>query len=129
VRARAPVPRGAGRAARCLRAPRACAVRRHDRGFVARYEGEWLDGVAHGTGTYLWEDGRYYQGEWVDGKVKGKGKLTRADGTVLQGYFEPCSAEWYQPMRVPASFWPGQLTEAELIKVDVEAGPARDRAR
>lgn len=46
-----------------------------------------------------------------------------------QGYFEPCSAKWYLPMRVPASFWPGQISEAELVKVDREAGPARDRAR
>ena len=35
----------------------------------------------------------------------------------------------YLPMRVPAAFWPGQLSEAELVKVDHEAGPARDRAR
>ena len=33
------------------------------------YEGEFVDGVAHGKGTMLWEDGRHYQGEWVNGKV------------------------------------------------------------
>jgi len=73
------------------------------------YQGEFEDGFAHGKGTFLWEDGRYFTGEFVNGKVHGEGKLVYPDGTEQQGRFEPCTAYWYTPLKIPPSFWPGVL--------------------
>jgi len=54
------------------------------------YEGEFRDGVAHGKGVMLWEDGHHYDGEWVDGRAHGDGLLTLVDGTEKKGPFVPC---------------------------------------
>lgn len=29
------------------------------------YEGDWVNGKFHGTGTYVWASGSYYKGEYV----------------------------------------------------------------
>lgn len=93
------------------------------------YEGEFVDGVAHGKGVMLWPDGSHYDGEWVDGRAHGNGLLTLKDGTEKKGPFVPCSAKWYQPLRVDKAFWPGQILNAELIKTDRRSRPAYLRAR
>lgn len=93
------------------------------------YEGEFVDGCAHGTGVMLWPDGRYFDGEWQSGKPHGEGTVVMSDGTKNTGYFEPCNARWYLPVKVDKDFWPGQLDEAELLRVDEKLGPAQDRMR
>ena len=93
------------------------------------YEGEFRDGVAHGKGVMLWEDGQHYDGEWVDGRAHGNGLLTFSDGSEKKGPFVPCSAKWYTPLKVNKTFWPGQLLEAELTKLDRASRPAYLRAR
>ena len=46
-----------------------------------RFEGEFSDGVMHGTGTYHFADGCTYQGEYQDGKRNGRGKSANARKT------------------------------------------------
>ena len=38
-----------------------------------KYEGDFKDGVKHGTGRYTWANGRVYEGDWRDGKRHGSG--------------------------------------------------------
>lgn len=93
------------------------------------YEGGFVDGCAHGKGVMLWPDGRYYDGEWRAGKPHGEGKVVMPDGTSNSGFFEPCSARWYLPVKVDKNFWPGQLDEAELLRVERKLAPAQERMR
>jgi hypothetical protein len=65
------------------------------------YEGEWIKGKMHGTGKFIWEDGRVYQGGFneastfsirdtgsaasfgpTDGSTKGSGSMIK--GTARQ---------------------------------------------
>lgn len=60
-------------------------------GFIAvgydkvRYEGENVDGVAHGKGVLTSADGRRYEGTFVRGKAEGYGKIIFPNGTVYEG--------------------------------------------
>ena len=38
-----------------------------------RYDGQWVQGEAHGYGTEKVSNGNLYQGEWQKGKKSGKG--------------------------------------------------------
>ena len=38
-----------------------------------RYEGEWVKGKEHGTGTAIAPDGSTFYGFWTDGKRHGEG--------------------------------------------------------
>lgn len=49
-------------------------------GNVSRYEGEFLDGKKHGTGTKTWPNGNRYVGEWREGRAHGKGVFTMSSG-------------------------------------------------
>eukprot|EP00283_Hemiselmis_rufescens_P018673 CAMPEP_0173459602 /NCGR_PEP_ID=MMETSP1357-20121228/61689_1 /TAXON_ID=77926 /ORGANISM="Hemiselmis rufescens, Strain PCC563" /LENGTH=180 /DNA_ID=CAMNT_0014427077 /DNA_START=11 /DNA_END=555 /DNA_ORIENTATION=- len=91
------------------------------------YEGELVDGCAHGSGVMLWPDGRWYDGEWNGGSPHGEGTLCMPDGDKKTGYFEPCNARWYAPLKVNKAFWPGQLDESEMLRVDKKLPPAQDR--
>ena len=54
------------------------------------YEGEWVDGVAEGQGTIIWDSGSHYEGEWKDGMRNGQGTYTstEGDGYVYEGEFK-----------------------------------------
>ncbi len=57
------------------------------------YEGEWLNGQAHGYGVMMWSirspwPGDRYEGEWQDGLLDGEGTYLRADGTRLEGLWQ-----------------------------------------
>ena len=52
------------------------------------YEGEWLNGLYHGTGTLREPDGSRYVGEWENGKRSGSGKQYWPDGTYHDGAWE-----------------------------------------
>ena len=61
---------------------------------VCRYEGDWLNDLAHGNGTkvYSAQGGRYpdgtrYVGPWKCGKCCGKGELVFPDGSKYVGDF------------------------------------------
>ena len=52
-----------------------------------RYDGEWVDGNAHGKGVYNYADGSYYDGSWAEGKMNGKGIFVYANGNKYVGDF------------------------------------------
>ena len=52
-----------------------------------QYEGQFKDGLPHGTGTYTWANGDLYTGTWKKGQKEGEGQLTKADGLVTKGYW------------------------------------------
>lgn len=43
----------------------------------SKYEGTYVKGKKHGTGTYLWPDGSKYTGNWVENKITGTVKFVR----------------------------------------------------
>lgn len=51
--------------------------------FNGLYVGEYENGRKHGTGKFVYGDGRVYEGEWKDGKQNGNGRLLREDGEVV----------------------------------------------
>ncbi|MFD2230574.1 PEGA domain-containing protein [Alkalimarinus sediminis] len=51
--------------------------------------GEWINGITTGEGTYLADDGTQYQGAFVNGKFHGIGNITYPDGTEYRG-------EWFE---------------------------------
>jgi drug/metabolite transporter (DMT)-like permease len=55
----------------------------------SRYDGEWHDGLMHGTGTMIWGAGTnwpdlVYEGEWQAGRPTGSGVYHSPDGTRTQ---------------------------------------------
>lgn len=54
--------------------------------FVSYYDGDWIDGVQHGQGTYLHPSGWKYEGSWVNGVMSGFGKFYFHDGTIYKGH-------------------------------------------
>ncbi|CAI0461937.1 unnamed protein product [Linum tenue] len=52
------------------------------------YTGQWLEGLPHGSGKYLWTDGCMYCGEWQKGKTTGKGRFTWPSGASYEGDFK-----------------------------------------
>ena len=61
----------------------------HGRGeYIAknfRYEGEFNDGVKHGQGTYVWDNGNRYEGPFSDDRPNGLGKYFFANGDAYTG--------------------------------------------
>jgi hypothetical protein len=51
------------------------------------YEGSWTDGVMHGQGTYHFIDGCTYQGAYADGKRNGRGVYRFVDGSFFEGEY------------------------------------------
>ena len=52
-----------------------------------RYVGRFLNGKMHGEGTIYWPDGRVFEGRFVNDRRQGQGRLTRPDGRVFEGGF------------------------------------------
>jgi hypothetical protein len=61
----------------------------HGRGeYIAksfRYEGEFNEGVKHGQGKYVWENGNRYEGPFADDRPNGVGKYFFANGDTYNG--------------------------------------------
>ena len=51
------------------------------------YEGDLVDGIMHGKGTYVWDDGDTYTGGYNHGKMHGTGTMTWANGDTYIGDF------------------------------------------
>ena len=49
------------------------------------YEGDYVNGKAHGRGVYTWDDGSRYEGEWRRGQPHGFGELNWASGRIDSG--------------------------------------------
>ncbi|MBW4707256.1 hypothetical protein KX928_05600 [Roseobacter sp. YSTF-M11] len=52
-----------------------------------RYQGQWQDGVMHGTGLLLLPNGDQYAGGFKRGRQDGTGSLTDVFGNILDGQF------------------------------------------
>lgn len=53
----------------------------------AIYEGEFKDGLFHGTGTLRWRNGVIYSGEFQQGMMHGKGKIISPEVFEYEGEF------------------------------------------
>jgi len=51
------------------------------------YEGEYKEDLKHGSGKFVWADGRTYDGEWRTGKRHGKGIYVNAKQERKVGYW------------------------------------------
>ena len=52
-----------------------------------RYEGEAINGIPNGIGTFYLLDGGIYEGEYKDGRYHGQGTINRYDGSKYVGEF------------------------------------------
>lgn len=52
------------------------------------YEGQWQHNQQHGHGMRNWGDGILYVGAWENNQMHGQGKYTLACGTIIEGRFE-----------------------------------------
>ena len=52
---------------------------------VFKYEGEFKDGLKHGTGRYEWENGDRYEGTFAEDRPSGAGKYQFANGDTYDG--------------------------------------------
>ncbi len=52
-----------------------------------RYEGAFVNSVAHGKGICYYSDGDMYVGEWSNHNFDGFGTMYISDGTVLEGHW------------------------------------------
>ncbi len=50
-----------------------------------KYVGRWKNGLRHGEGTFVDEDGTKYICNWVDDEPDGKGKIVYPDGSSFTG--------------------------------------------
>ena len=53
-----------------------------------KYEGQWSYGREEGEGEMVWPTGKRYRGQWRGGVPHGRGVLTMPDGYRLEGLFE-----------------------------------------
>ncbi len=51
------------------------------------FQGEWLNDMLHGTGTYRHMSGDVYSGQFHENKMQGIGKYVAADGVSFSGRF------------------------------------------
>lgn len=49
------------------------------------YDGQFLDGLMHGQGTYNWPDGVSFTGDFFQGTISGSGKYSWPDGSSYTG--------------------------------------------
>ena len=52
------------------------------------YNGSFVDGQFHGMGSVRYANGLKYSGEWFEGKMKGEGSLTTVEGDTYIGEFD-----------------------------------------
>ena len=53
-----------------------------------KYRGDVRKGLAHGQGTFTYNDGKEYTGGWNAGSTSGPGVLTRLDGSSSKGIWK-----------------------------------------
>ncbi len=50
-----------------------------------QYEGEFKEGLKHGPGSYVWENGDRYEGDFAEDRPSGRGKYLFANGDTYEG--------------------------------------------
>ncbi len=55
---------------------------------IDTYQGEFLDGVLNGQGTYVWPNGDRYIGQFKQGEADGRGVMRYADGEEESGLWQ-----------------------------------------
>jgi hypothetical protein len=50
-----------------------------------KYQGEFLEGLKHGNGTYVWDNGDRYDGAFAQDRPDGRGKYHFANGDSYEG--------------------------------------------
>jgi hypothetical protein len=50
-----------------------------------KYQGEFLDGLKHGNGVYIWDNGDRYDGSFAQDRPDGRGKYHFANGDSYEG--------------------------------------------
>jgi hypothetical protein len=50
-----------------------------------KYQGEFLDGLKHGNGVYIWENGDRFDGTFAQDRPDGRGKYHFANGDSYEG--------------------------------------------
>ena len=50
-----------------------------------RYQGDLVDGLAHGEGLLMYKNGINFYGIWINGKMNGSGKLNFPNGDKYEG--------------------------------------------
>lgn len=55
---------------------------------AAKYMGDFVEGMASGTGVCYYANGERYEGEWKEGSFHGIGTLYMMDGTSARGHWE-----------------------------------------
>lgn len=66
-------------------------LKKQRRGKFSTYNGDWLAGVRHGTGTQVFVSGGRYVGEWQKDRMSGKGVFTSVLGKC--DFFEVLARE------------------------------------
>ncbi|ESO83241.1 hypothetical protein LOTGIDRAFT_176258, partial [Lottia gigantea] len=52
------------------------------------YDGEFVNGLRHGFGSFRYANGALYEGYWKNNMKHGKGKFTFKNGRIYEGVFE-----------------------------------------
>ncbi len=55
---------------------------------IAKYVGEFRNGMPHGDGVIYYANGERYVGHWADGNFDGEGTLFFSDSTEVAGYWK-----------------------------------------
>jgi len=55
---------------------------------IDTYNGNFINGVVNGQGTYVWPNGDRFLGEFKDGNVNGRGEMQYVDGTRETGIWQ-----------------------------------------
>ena len=78
------------------------------------YTGYLVDGILHGKGKMVWNNGSSYDGDWNHGKVHGNGTYIYSDGGTYAGQFQNGSRHGYGTYYFPSgAVYDGQWANGE----------------